>query len=302
MRSLMIAQGIWLTHSVLACGACMPIAEDRILGRDLLLAEPALKGVPSSFVVGFAPPPGGRRVIAAAEIARIARMNNVTVTDPPEVCFEIPVLPLERDAAEAAMRRVLPDSVRLEVLEIQETSVPAGELVFPFTALEPPDVNRGGSQIWRGFVQYTSTKRTSVWVRVRASQTRVAVVARRDLPANLPVDVSGVQVTTWLGPVRRDHVAERLEDVAGRVLRRPIRAGELIPLGLLEEQPTVHRGESVPVEVLCGTARLQFSAVAERDGRSGDFIDLRNPSTGRTFRARLDGARAVLTLRAGSEL
>jgi hypothetical protein len=56
------------------------------------------------------------------------------------------------------------------------------------------------------------------------------------------------------------------------------------------------------VEVLCGRARLQFDALAQKPARNGEMVELLNPSSGRTFRAKLDGAHAIVTIAAGQQL
>ncbi len=42
------------------------------------------------------------------------------------------------------------------------------------------------------------------------------------------------------------------------------------------------------VDVQSGFAHLQFDAVAESSANEGDVIELRNPSSGKTFRAKLE--------------
>ncbi|MES1258038.1 MAG: flagellar basal body P-ring formation chaperone FlgA, partial [Acidobacteriota bacterium] len=277
-------------------GACMPLGGDRILGRDLALADPRFSPVPASLTVAFAPVPGTRRVFTSAELARLAKAHGIAMNAPAELCFEVPLRQVPDEEFSAAMQRSLPPGVEITLVDRSKTEVPAGDLVFPPGALDPAPAADQNVRLWRGYVRYTDTRKFAVWARVRVTQKLVAVVAGKDLARNVPLDVEALRVEPWTGPVLREPVALRLEDVVGHILKRPLQAGAVIPLALLEEPPAVRRGEAVQVEVLCGPARLQLDAIAEREGRVGEIVELRNPSTGKLFRARLDGTKAVVVV------
>jgi hypothetical protein len=58
----------------------------------------------------------------------------------------------------------------------------------------------------------------------------------------------------------------------------------------------VERGDKIAIEVSSGGARLTFDATAESSGRAGDSIMVRNPESGRLFRAKVEGkGRASVT-------
>jgi hypothetical protein len=58
----------------------------------------------------------------------------------------------------------------------------------------------------------------------------------------------------------------------------------------------VERGDKIAIEVSSGAARLTFDATAESSGRAGDSIMVRNPESGRLFRAKVEGkGRASVT-------
>jgi flagella basal body P-ring formation protein FlgA len=274
-----------------AMADCIPLAGDRIFGRDLANADPRFASLPASLVLGWAPPPGNRRTFTPTELTRIAKSNGIEPFARGEICFEIPLQKLNAAEVLNEMRVAVPDA-EVTVLEFSQGAVPAGKLEFPIAGLEPASASRPGDQLWRGFVRSSETKRTPVWARVRISQTLLTVVALKDLPANTPIQANSLRLE------KRNAVAQnlagRLEDVQGHIPRRAIRADEPISLALLEKAPDVRRGEVIPVEVRSGSARLQLSAVAERDARSGEILELRNPSSGKTFRAKLTGSRAVV--------
>ena len=55
----------------------------------------------------------------------------------------------------------------------------------------------------------------------------------------------------------------------------------------------VEAGDRVRVEVVSGAARLLFKANAESPGRIGDEVTIRNPQSGKAFRAVVAGEGEV---------
>jgi flagella basal body P-ring formation protein FlgA len=291
-----------------AFAACIPIHSDRILGRDLAIADARFAAVPATQVIGFAPAPGTVRIFQPAELARIARANGIPAPDPARVpgtgdaCFEIPMRRISEEEVVRAMRRSLPAGAELRIVEVARGEVAAGEPEFPIAGLEPPAPSGNGAQLWRGSVKYTDSKKMQTWARVMVTERLSAVVAVRDLPPNVAIDAAALRVEARTGPIRHGNVALRVEDAVGRVPKRSVTAGSLIPVDILGEAPAVRRGDAVRVEVRSGSARLLFDAIAEKEARNGEMVDLRNPANGRTFRARLEGSKAVIVIGAEKQL
>jgi len=98
-------------------------------------------------------------------------------------------------------------------------------------------------------------------------------------------------------PLDAEHLAPGVDAVLGRVTKKPIHAGEPIPLAILATPPVIRRGDAIKVEVRSGAARLVFDAVAQTEARDGEIVELRNPESGRTFRARAaESGRAVIVV------
>lgn len=285
-----------------AAGACIPVTGDRILGRDLARADARFSALPATLTIAYAPSPATQRIFASAELLRIARANGITVTNPDEICFEVPMQPITEEEALLAMRRSLPPGAALNIVEMQKTGVPAGEIEFPVAGLEPAAPGAQGVQLWRGFVRYTPTRKAQIWARVSARKTCTPVIASRDLPPNVPISAADLRTETRTMPLDNSPIALSVTDVLGYLPRRPIKAGEPIPLAILEQPVRIHRGQPVKVEVRSGRTRLMLDAIAERDGRDGELVELRNPLSGRTFKARLAGSLAVIVIDSGQLL
>lgn len=290
---------LWAS-SGLVCAGCLPVSGNRILGRDLAAADARFAALPATLTVGFAPAPGATRVFTGTELQRVARANGMPVADYGEICFALPMRQLKKEDVSQAMRRWLPEGAVLKVLEVPKAEQPAGTIEFPVAGLEPMNPLTPGVQVWHGHITYAETHQQPIWARVELRVTVTAVVAVRDLPANMPIRAAALRIETRTGPLDRRKAATRIEDVAGRMPKRSLEAGATIPLGVLAEAPTVRRGDPVEVEVQSGLARVRFEAVAESAACEGDIIELRNPANGKTFKAKLDaGPKALLVIAQG---
>ena len=300
MRFLLL---LFLVLPAVVSGRCLPVTGDRILGANLASADAKFASLPATLQLGYTPAPGASRVFTALELQRIARANGIQSTNFTDVCFEIPVhVPTDAEFVEA-MHPALPAEASLRLVDMSRTAIPSGKLQFPLSGLEPPAVGNDGAQLWRGFVQYTDTRRIAVWARVVVTATYATVVTRTALAADTPIDAASLEIETITGPLKREVLASRLEQVVGRVIRRPLPAGSEIPISLIDEPSAIRRGDLVRVEVRSGLAVLHFDAVAESTVRAGEYAGFRNPITGKTFRALAEtGSKAVIVVGKGPAL
>jgi flagella basal body P-ring formation protein FlgA len=302
-KFLLLALCFSMAGSGVTLAGCLPVTGNRILGRDLAAADPHLSALPATLAVGFVPVPGTKRVYATLELQRLARANGIPVTAFGGICFELPMLRLTGEDATAAMRQSLPTEALLKIVELAKLDVPAGRLEFPIEGLEPPVPSSHGVQLWRGHVTYAETRHASVWARVEVTVQYQAVVAVRDLPQDNPIGAGALRMESRTGTLEREKPATRIEDALGRIPRRALKAGSLIPLSILADAPAVRKGDPVTVEVQSGLAHLRFEAIAESAARDGDMVELRNPFNGKTFKVRLDpGAKALIVITSGQRL
>ena len=273
---------------------CHPVDGDRIRGADLAAAAPAFAALPSDLTVGFAPQPGTRRLIEPFDLARIAKVNGVLdVGALQPICFERALAPLDPVAVEAAMRQALetPDA-HIEIVELSKFPAPKGEIVFARTALTEPSSN--GPAMWNGAVNYDGG-RFPIWARVRLTVHQKRVVAVQPLPPGHPVASSDVQVQEADEFPRAVPPLASLDQVVGRIPRRWIAAGSPVMPNAIDQPTDVDAGQTVVVEVRSGAAVVTIEAQAESAGRRGDMVSLRNPVSGKTFRARIeDKGRAFI--------
>ncbi|MBZ5591171.1 MAG: flagellar basal body P-ring formation chaperone FlgA [Acidobacteriia bacterium] len=277
---------------LLAAASCVAVDGDRILARDLASAAAAFTTVEPDTELGYAPAPGAIRTLHAAELKRmIARHGGTPGGEVGPLCIERATLPLTPVSLEAALRTAVGNpEARIELLDWSREAAPRGEIQFPQGGLA---AFRGGEGIWRGYVRYGSSRRFGIWARVRVSVRQQRVVARVGLPAGKPIGPEQLAVEEVDAFPFGAQPAASPDDVVGRVARRSMLAGALIFPGWLEAPQEIHSGDTVVVEVSSGQARLSFEARAAAGGRRGDWIPVRNPATGKTFRARVESAGKV---------
>ena len=275
--------------------ACHSVEGEQILGRDLAAADGRFASMPPDAAVGYAPSAGARRILHSSELARIATRYAVPPDSFADVCFDRAMRTLARETIIAAMQvsLALPEA-GVEITELSLYPAPPGELVFPRAALTPP---RDGAALWRGYVRYGLNRRFPVWARVKIQVSGPRVVAVEDLKASLPIESTQVRVETFAGFPDSEPAAQSVDQVAGLVPRRRIRAGSAVSLGALDQAKDVVRGERVKVEVHAGAAQLELEGRAESAGRTGQMVSVLNTKSGKRFDAQVAGKGKVMVSR-----
>lgn len=292
---------VWLLllSMMMHSGPCEIVSNDRIFGDDLAKAVPVFRGkIPGDAVIGYSPMPGARRFFTSAELSRIGSPYGVEVAPDTHACFEWSLQPLTADAVRSAIRASLqaPDA-RIEVLAVSRDQAPTGKLTFPLSGLLASTLTGPDTPVtWRGQVQYGGSRQFSVWARVKISATMTRVVATELILPGRTVAPEAVRLETYDDFPLRNDIARNLDEVIGRMPRRALRAGLPVFRADLIEPFQVQRGDTVAVTAISGAAQLNMPALAETPGRQGDTITLRNPQSGKVFRARVEGKDRALVL------
>jgi flagella basal body P-ring formation protein FlgA len=250
--------------------------------------------------------PGTRRTLNTQDLQRFGKLHGIQPDLWPAVCFEVPMSAVSAEAALESMTGALglPGS-RITIRRIEPDSAPTGQVVFPRSGLTVPSLrgtSRGENLVWHGYVLHSGNHRyrISAFVDLRVTTTRV--VAARDLTAGSLLDPSDVKTEEHHGSIPElPAAAKAVEQTAGRVIRRSVRAGQPILLPDLSEAQAVRRGDRVEVEVRNGAARLKLVALAMGHGRTGDWIQVKNIDSGKQFGAKVQAAGKVVVLTGGGD-
>ena len=271
-----------------AAEACLPVSGLRITARDLAPLIPAFADTAVAEDLGPSPAPGYRRNITAAGIAAWAARNGLAATGAAGTCFEWPLEPIRREQIAAALSAALPSGTAVEVVDHSRFPAPAGVIRFPRSGVSlPTGTSSGRPVIWRGLLSYAPGKSVPVWAKIRASISVSRAVAAEVLPALKTIASNQVRVETAdVFPLTEATLLD-LKDIIGKAPRRSLRSGQVLTKDLLTDALEVERGAHIAVQAQSGGAMLRFSAVALSGGRRGETILLRNPSSGRNFKAEI---------------
>lgn len=269
-----------------AVAVCVMVEGDRITAGDLSRAIPAFRAVAAQTELAYSPVPGVQRIFAQPELQRLAERAGLTVDPPAEVCVERAALKLDAAFIVPVMQTALrTEHARIEVLKISRSAAPKGTIEFPMSGLRPLS-DQSDTVRWYGRIVYGG-RTLPVWalVRIRAKFTRL--VAKAELRPGAPLTESDIAIEQFEGAWLTAPPAPG--DVIGLMPRRPIAAGSVITAELLERPIEIARGDEVMVSATRGGIVLRVSGIAETAGKRGEQIVIRNATSGKRFRARVQG-------------
>jgi flagella basal body P-ring formation protein FlgA len=272
-------------------GACLPAEHDPITARDLAAALPAFARLDPETPIAAAPGPGVRRIFRPLELNSIARNHRLELSATGDLCFELPLEPLDPARVWKAMQAALPyPDARIEIVETSLYPVPRGRIEFRREDLGAPALPDSPAPVaWRGNIVYGANQHFAIWAHVVVTARLTRLVAAEAIRAGTVIDANQIRVESSRGFPASPDLATSVDQVAGRVAIRNIDAGAQIRLNQIDRPKDVKRGDIVAVEVRSGAARLALTAKSESDGRVGDLIAVRNPRSNKIFQARVDG-------------
>jgi flagella basal body P-ring formation protein FlgA len=276
---------------LLAGATCSPITGDRILVSDIVKSVPALSALPADTMVGYAPVPGARRIFRPDELVRFAKLHGLSMDVPRSACVEWPTRSLSDEQILGAMRRT-PElqSARIEIIDRSRSKAPAGEIQFPKQTLQRPATSSVTEPVmWRGFITYAPNKRFPIWAKVRIAVSMTRVVATHPITAGDTILASKIRLETADEFPFTEGPARSADDVVDRVSRRSITEGSPISRLALAQPFAIAKGDTITVEAKNGAAHISIEGKAESAGRAGEMISVRNVTSGKIFRARVDG-------------
>ena len=274
-----------------APNACLPVEHDPITARDFAAALPVFARLAPDTPIAAAPAPGVRRVFRSLELLAIARHHALPLDTAEDLCFELPLQPLDRAHVLEAMQASLPfPETHIEIVETSLYPVPSGRIEFRREDLVPPALPDAATPVtWRGNVVYGANQRFAIWAHVLITARLARLVAAEPIRRGTVIAPSQVRAeSTRAFPLSNDLVTSPGQ-VVGRVAIRAIDPGAEIRLSSVDRPQDVKRGDTVTIEVRSGAAHLSLIAKSESNGRVGDTISVRNLRSNKIFQARVDG-------------
>jgi len=288
----------------LARAACVSVPSSKIVARDITRAVPVFEQLDPETPIGFAPFPGTQRVLSSRELFLIAASHGLMFpagAPAPSLCVQREVHLLSAEEVRPVLQSALgvPD-VQMEILEVSDQLVPPGRLEFRREELNRPRKDDPQNPvIWRGQLVYDGNHSLAVWAKVRLAVSREIVVASRDISAGAVIRAEQVQTIVIhqfpsLEPALNS--PPTAEQIAGKMARRTVVAGEKIVVSVLEDPKDVLRGETVHVKVVNGAAIITLDGVAQSSGTKGESVLIHNSASGSNFRALIEGRDRVIVI------
>jgi len=111
------------------------------------------------------------------------------------------------------------------------------------------------------------------------------LVARNVIHADEVVEAAAVQKVMKKVSFPSPSAVTDSGAVVGKAARRLIRQGEELRPEMFGEPQAVRRGQNFDVRIGSGRFSIQLTAMAESNARAGEYVTLRNPESGKSFRA-----------------
>ena len=134
---------------------------------------------------------------------------------------------------------------------------------------------------WIVAVHCTGPKLWTLYVPVRASERRMVVVVRRSLAPGTPVPADALALQEQDTANLPNGYIARIEDAAGKLLRRPVTPGEPLPPNALDAPASIRRGQEIVLMSQSGGFVVRASGKALTDGAGGERIKAENLDTHR---------------------
>ena len=271
--------------------ACLPAEHDPITASDMATALPVFARLAPETPIVAAPGPGVRRVFRPLELNSIARNHRLELNATEDVCFELPLEPLDQSRVLKEMQAAMPyPDAHIEIVETSLYLVPRGRIEFRREDLGVPALpNSTAPLTWRGNIVYGANQRFAIWAHVLVTARLTRLVATETIRAGSVIHANQIRIESSRGFPASSDFATNVDQISGHVAIRNIDAGVEIRLNQTDRPKDVKRGDTVAVEVRSGAAHLAFTAKSESDGRVGDLIAIRNPRSNKIFQARVDG-------------
>ncbi len=285
---MILALPILLAVSATEPAQCQTIERDYILVRDVAAMVPEFSKLPADFNLGFVPLSGEPRILRGENLQNVAKNRGVELAAPIDLCFKRKTfIPAAEQVHPAMVAAIGIPGAMIEILSLSQHAAPSGEIVFPRDGLQ--FVENQKDLVWHGYVRYGEDQHFGVWAKVRITAMVARVVAASNLAVGKPIQAGQVRLEKREDSPLDEGAAASLDEVIGFMPKTQLRASSVIRRAQLERQPDVAKGDVVTVHVYEGAAHLSLEGRAQQAGMKGSTILVRNPSSGKDFRAQVTG-------------
>jgi flagella basal body P-ring formation protein FlgA len=184
------------------------------------------------------------------------------------------------------------EKFELRVLGLPTVSLPIGPLQL--RVLRAPASLTPGQQIFQIGAEIAGKEEANFTVRSEIKTFEDVVVAFRPLAFQEVVSAEAVRLERRELTSAQQRPFVSLNDVIGKQTTRAIAASELLSQGALDRPLMMRRGSAITLVYENVGLHIEAPGLADEGGKTGDFIQVRNPSSGKVLRGRVIDERTVL--------
>jgi len=276
------------------------VAEVKTADADLAARVQALR-------VGTLPRDGLRRIVQRSHVLQVVANAGGQTTLQGEGAMQVVVesragvypaaglISAAREHLAQHLRRHYPALARVEIAavgEVADLRVATGDVAVVARAINDARLARRVC-VWLDVnVAGKRYRSLPVWMNVRAYAP--VWVARRSFKPREKLEAGDfVQEERDVANLRASAVGDG-NDLVGQRARNYIAAGAIARAADLEPNPLVLTAQEINVRVSTGSVLIETKAIAEEEGRLGEYIRVRNPSSASIFMAQVVGDKSVL--------
>lgn len=226
-----------------------------------------------------------RILIAITLLLAVSGQSGAAVVLTPERI----ALALQRHALENSPWKA--ENVEVRVLSFQPLSLQSAAVKL--RVLRPVNGVSPGQQSFLIAAESGGREQARLWVKADLRIFEEVVVSSQPMLFNEIVtgkevrlerrDVSGLNARPFY----------RLDDVVGQQVSRSISVNETLTQRSLDPPTVMRRGSAVMLVYETGSLRVQTPGTADENGRAGELIQVKNPSSGKLLRGRVLDGRTV---------
>jgi flagella basal body P-ring formation protein FlgA len=274
--------------------SCVAVDFPLLTAGDLAQRLPAFGRLPAEQRLGFAPDPGLRRILPAAELNRWlasaaprhddgkASGQNQPLAVEHGLCVVRRSRTITPEETLASIRGAFAGrDVEIEVLELSKRMVAAvGTLRFSLNELpllEQPrkvSTNPGIAIGWNGWFIEPDGRKRPVWARVRLKEKSLRAVTQKDVAAGERLSPENIRQELRESFPWTAQPPPNIEDLYGRAPRVPLLAGELVHAARLVELPAIRKGDAVILEAVTPHTRLAVEGKAASTAYRGQTVSI----------------------------
>jgi flagellar basal body P-ring formation protein FlgA len=209
-----------------------------------------------------------------------------------------PGVMLTRDKVERVLRQHVlqsapwkPENVEVRIVSFQPVSLPPGQVNFRI--VRPVQGITPGVQSFLVAADIAGREATRLWLRAEIKTFDDVVVTSFPLGIRELVKAQDVRLE------RRDISSlsvrpfVQIDDVVGQQALRAIEVNEILTQKSVDRPKLVRRGSSITLVYETGSLRVEAPGTAEENGKVGDMIQVKNPTSGKALRGLVLDGRTV---------